>query len=56
LFQLALLFVPQWVHSLSHWPSLHWGDVVPAWLAVVVAAVFGWLSWCFVASVCRCGA
>jgi hypothetical protein len=37
--------VPHWVHSLLHWLSLHWGDVVPAWLAVVGAAVFGWLSW-----------
>lgn len=35
---LALLFV-------LHWLSLHWGDVVPAWVAVIVAAVFGWLSW-----------
>ena len=29
---------------MSHWLSLHWGDV-PAWLAVIVAAVFGWQSW-----------
>jgi hypothetical protein len=40
-----LLFVPPWVCSLLHWLSLHWGDVVPAWLAVIVAGVFGWLSW-----------
>jgi hypothetical protein len=40
-----LQFVLHWVHSLLHWLSLHWGDVVPAWLAVIVAAVFGWLSW-----------
>ena len=33
--------MPHWVHSLLHWLSLHWGDVVPAWLAVIVAAVFG---------------
>jgi hypothetical protein len=38
-------FVPHWVHPLLRWLSLHWGDVVPAWLAVIVAAVFGWLSW-----------
>lgn len=48
---LALLFVlhwihTNWVHSLLRWLSLHWGDVVPAWLAVVVAGAFGWLSWC----------
>jgi hypothetical protein len=43
--QLALLFVPHWVHALLHWLSLHWGDVMPAWLAVIVAAVFGWQSW-----------
>jgi hypothetical protein len=41
-----LLFVPHWVHSLLHWLSLRWGDVVPARLAVVVAEVFGRLSWC----------
>lgn len=35
-----------WVDSLFHWLSVHWGDVVPAWLAVVVAAVFGIQSWC----------
>lgn len=29
-----------------HWLSLHWGDVVPAWLAVVVAAIFGVQAWC----------
>jgi hypothetical protein len=23
------------------WLALHWGDVVPAWLAVIVAAYFG---------------
>jgi hypothetical protein len=40
-----LVFVPHWVHSLLHWLSVHWGDVVPAWLAVIVAGVFGWLSW-----------
>jgi hypothetical protein len=45
-----LLFVlhwvhSRWVHSLVHWLSLHWGDVVPAWLAIILAAVFGWLSW-----------
>ncbi len=38
--------MPDSLQSLSHWLSLHWGDVVPAWLAVIVAAVFGWLSWC----------
>ena len=37
--------MPHWLHSLSHWLSVHWGDVVPAWLAVIVAAVFGCLSW-----------
>lgn len=37
--------MPHWVHSLLHWLSLHWGDVVPAWVGVIVAAVFGWLSW-----------
>lgn len=37
--------MPDWVHSLLHWLSLHWGDVVPMWLAVIVAAFFGWLSW-----------
>jgi hypothetical protein len=37
--------VPHWVHSLLHWLSVHWGDVVPAWLAVFVAAFFGWQSW-----------
>ncbi len=42
--QLALLFVPHWVHLLLHWLSLHWGDVMPAWLAVVAAAVFGVLA------------
>jgi hypothetical protein len=42
---LALLFVPHWVHSLLYWLSVHWGDVVPAWLAVIVAGVFGWVSW-----------
>lgn len=42
---LALVFMPDWVHSLLHSLSLHWGDVVPAWLAVVLASVFGWLSW-----------
>ena len=41
-----MLFVPHWVHSLLHWLSVHWGDGVPAWLAVIVAAAFGWLSWC----------
>jgi hypothetical protein len=29
-----------------HWFSLHWGDVVPAWLAVIVAGVFGIQAWC----------
>ena len=33
--------MPHWGHSLLHWLSLHWGDVVPTWLAVIVAAVFG---------------
>jgi hypothetical protein len=37
--------VPHWLCSLLHWLSLHWGDVVPAWLAVLVAAFFGYLSW-----------
>ena len=40
-----LSFVPHWLCSLLHWLSLHWGDVVPAWLAVLVAAFFGYLSW-----------
>jgi hypothetical protein len=35
---LALLFVPHWVW---HWLAVHWGDVVPAWLAVIFAAMFG---------------
>jgi hypothetical protein len=43
---LALAFVPHWVHAFVHWLSLHWGDVVPAWLAVIVAALFGLQSWC----------
>jgi hypothetical protein len=38
--------VPHLVHSLFHWLSLHWGDVVPAWLAVLVAAFFGVQAWC----------
>jgi hypothetical protein len=42
---LAWLFVPHWVHSLLCWLSAHWGDVVPAWLGVAVAAFFGVLSW-----------
>jgi hypothetical protein len=29
-----------------HWLSPHWGDVVPAWLAVIVVGVLGWSSWC----------
>lgn len=37
--------VPHWLHSLFHWLTLHWGDAVPAWLAVIVAAAFGYLSW-----------
>lgn len=37
--------MPCWVHSLLHWLSQHWGDVVPAWLAVLVAALFGVQSW-----------
>lgn len=37
--------MPHWVHSLLHWLSLRWGDVVPAWLAVIVAAVFGVQAW-----------
>jgi hypothetical protein len=37
--------VPHWLCSLLHWLSLHRGDVVPAWLAVLVAAFFGCLSW-----------
>jgi hypothetical protein len=37
--------VPHWLHSLLHWLSLHWGDVVPVWVAVLVAAFFGYLSW-----------
>jgi len=41
----SLLFVPCWVDSLLHWLSQHWGDVLPAWLAVVVAALFGVQSW-----------
>jgi hypothetical protein len=39
---LALLFVPHWVW---HWLAVHWGDVVPAWLAVIFAAMFGFQSW-----------
>lgn len=38
--------MPHWVHALFHWLSLHWGDVVPAWLAVILAGLFGWESWC----------
>lgn len=41
----SLLFVPCWVHSLLDWLSQRWGDVVPAWLAVLVAAFFGVQSW-----------
>jgi hypothetical protein len=37
--------VPHGVHSLLHWLSLHWGDVVPTWLAVILAAIFGVQSW-----------
>lgn len=37
--------MPCWVHSLLDWLSQHWGDVVPAWLAVLVAALFGVQSW-----------
>lgn len=44
-YPLALLFVPHWFHSLLHWLSLHWGDVVPAWIGVILAGVFGWQSW-----------
>lgn len=33
------------VDSLLHWLSQHWGDVVPTWLAVILAAVFGVQSW-----------
>lgn len=34
-----MLYVLHWVHSLLHWLSVHRGDVVPTWLAVIVAAV-----------------
>ena len=37
--------MPHWLHPLSHWLSVHWGDVVPAWLAVIVAAIFGVQAW-----------
>ncbi|WP_142282268.1 hypothetical protein [Mycobacterium sp. IEC1808] len=39
-----MLFVPHWVHTVLCWFSSHWGDVVPAWLGVFVAGIFGWLS------------
>lgn len=34
------------IHPFLHWLSLHWGDVLPTWLGVILAAVFGWQSWC----------
>ena len=34
--------VPVW---LLHWLALHWGDVVPTWLAAILAAVFGIQAW-----------
>lgn len=34
-----------WVHTFFHWLSQHWGDVVPTWLGVIVAAIFGIQSW-----------
>lgn len=37
--------MPTWVHSVLHWLSQHWGDVVPTWLGVIVAVAFGTLSW-----------
>lgn len=37
--------MPTWVHTSLHWLSQHWGDIVPTWLGVILAAVFGTLSW-----------
>ena len=37
--------MPPWVESLRHWLSPHWGDGVPTWMGVVLAAVFGVQSW-----------
>ena len=37
--------MPHWVDSFLRWLSQHWGDVVPAWLAVIAAIVFGVQQW-----------